>query len=245
MPATPDVRYFVLADRAVPYFLARVRWPDVAQAISAASPDWLDDVGLFDLPYDPSAVDVSFEQAISVAAEWGTQLHPEPIEGAPSYIRRMPAGWSNPSPSERNAFGIEFAGRLRAPARRIRQPSTPPDLGSSAVERRQDVRVRVGGHAHLRHDGTTLSVGVVDLSRTGARCVLSRESRLIAPGTSFGQPVLLEVESDGSHVCLDVTSRVGWSHSTNGGTQFGIAFAELTKGENDGMQRLLAAASRR
>ena len=32
------MRYLVLADRAVPYLLARVRWPDVAQAISAAAP---------------------------------------------------------------------------------------------------------------------------------------------------------------------------------------------------------------
>jgi len=55
-----DVRYLVLVDRAVPYLLARVRWPDVAQAISAASPDWVEDQGLFDLPYDPSAVTVSF-----------------------------------------------------------------------------------------------------------------------------------------------------------------------------------------
>ena len=64
MPDTSDVKYFVLADRAVPYLLARVRWPDVAQAISAARPDWLDDPGLFDLPYDPSVVTVSFPQAV-------------------------------------------------------------------------------------------------------------------------------------------------------------------------------------
>ena len=56
MPGTGEMKYLVLADRAVPYLLARVRWPDVAQAISAASPGWLDDQGLFDLPYDPSAV---------------------------------------------------------------------------------------------------------------------------------------------------------------------------------------------
>src|ERR1019366_271819 len=63
-----EVRYLVLADRAVPYLLARVRWPDVAQAISAASPDWIEDSGLFDLPYDPSAVTVSFPQAAAVAS---------------------------------------------------------------------------------------------------------------------------------------------------------------------------------
>ena len=113
---TGEVRYLVLADRAVPYLLARVRWPDVAQAISAASPDWIEDPGLFDLPYDPSAVTVSFPQAASVAAGWGTQLHPEVAENAPAYIRRMPADWSAMSPSELRTWGIEPLGRRRAPA---------------------------------------------------------------------------------------------------------------------------------
>jgi hypothetical protein len=54
--ATSDMSYLVLADRASPYLLARVRWPDVAQAITVGSQDWLDDLGLFDLPYDASAV---------------------------------------------------------------------------------------------------------------------------------------------------------------------------------------------
>src|SRR6202044_1940435 len=67
IPGSRDVRYLVLADRAVPYLLARVRWPDVAQAISAANSEWVEDQGLFDLPYDPSAVVVSFPQAASIA----------------------------------------------------------------------------------------------------------------------------------------------------------------------------------
>ena len=116
-----EIKYLVLADRAVPYLLARVRWPDVAQAISAASPGWLDDQGLFDLPYDPSAVPVSFPQAASVAAGWGTQLHAEAAEGVPSYLRRMPANWSDLTPSERRTWGIEFVGRGRGPAHRVRR----------------------------------------------------------------------------------------------------------------------------
>jgi hypothetical protein len=115
-----DPAYLVLTDRAVPYLLARVRWPDVAQAITAGRPDWLDDPGLFDLPYDASAVRVSFAQAASVAASWGVQLLAEPTDGAPSFIRRMPANWSDLSPAERRAFGIEFVGR-RAPARQLRR----------------------------------------------------------------------------------------------------------------------------
>ena len=85
MSGAGEMKYLVLADRAVPYLLARVRWPDVAQAISAAYPDWLDDPGLFDLPYDPNAVMLSFAQAASVAAGWGRQLHAEATEGVPSY----------------------------------------------------------------------------------------------------------------------------------------------------------------
>jgi hypothetical protein len=117
----PEQAYLVLTDRAVPYLLARVRWPDVAQAITAGRPDWLDDPGLFDLPYDASAVRVSFVQAASVAASWGIQLLAEPTDGAPSFIRRMPANWSDLSPAERRAFGIEFVGRRRASARQLRR----------------------------------------------------------------------------------------------------------------------------
>jgi hypothetical protein len=121
MPDTGEVRYLVLADRAVPYLLARVRWPDVAQAIAAGSADWLDDPGLFDLPYDPSAVTVSFSQAASVAAGWGRELLGGPAEGAPSFMRRMPANWSDLSAAERRAWGLHSVGRRRASARRLRR----------------------------------------------------------------------------------------------------------------------------
>ncbi len=139
-PGSREVAYLVLADRAAPYLLARVRWPDVAQAITAGSPDWLDDPGLFDLPYEPSAVAVSFTQAASVAAGWGRQLHAEPAQGVPSFIRRMPANWSDLSPVERRAYGLESVGRRRVSARRLRR------LRSS----REKIGVRVpvaNGHA--------------------------------------------------------------------------------------------------
>ena len=105
------------------------------------SPDWLDDAGLFDLPYDPNAVAVSFSQAASVAAGWGRQLHTEATEGAPSYIRRMPANWSDLSPSERRTWGIEFVGRRRVPARPARRlrPFPAKAAASSASP-------RVNGH---------------------------------------------------------------------------------------------------
>lgn len=82
-----EVQYLVLTERAVPYLLARVRPPDVAQAISAASPDWIDDQVLFDLPYGPSAVTVSFPQAASRMAGRRRPLHAEAAEGVTSYVR--------------------------------------------------------------------------------------------------------------------------------------------------------------
>lgn len=291
MPGTGEVRYLVLADRAVPYLLARVRWPDVAQAISAASPDWLDDPGLFDLPYDQSAVTVSFPQAASVAAGWGRRLHPEAAEGVPSYIRRMPANWSDLSPSERRTWGIEFVGRRRVPAPRISglrqlqakiagssaaaqangqvgplaRPGGDPGagvdgpaangrdrladvtsgLGGVATERRRDVRVRLDGRAHIRCEHTTISAEIVDLSEGGVRCVLSEASPLVAPGATIGGPFLLEAEVDASRICLDMVGRISWHRSTGADTHFGVAFGELANGETEGVQRVLAAASRK
>jgi len=131
-PGTGEVKYLVLADRAAPYLLARVRWPDVAQAITVGSPDWLDDPGLFDLPYEPSAVTVSFAQAASVAAGWGRQLRAEAAEGVPSFIRRMPANWSDLSPTERRAWGLESVRKRRTSARRLRRlRSSPAGIGAS------------------------------------------------------------------------------------------------------------------
>jgi PilZ domain len=115
------LQYLVLTDRGVPYLLARVRWPDVSQAVSAGSADWLDDPGLFDLPYSPDSIRVSFPQAASVAAAFGVQLRAEPAQGIPSFMRRMPANWSALTPAERQAFGLESEPRRQAPARRLRR----------------------------------------------------------------------------------------------------------------------------
>ena len=139
-----EERYLVLVDRAVPYLLARVRWPDVAQAITAGKPHWIDDPGLFDLPYDASAVPLSYIQAVSVAASWGVQLLAEATAGALSFIRRMPANWSDLSPAERRAFGVESVGRRRASARQVRRlysyrakavasPPAQPDAPTGAI----------------------------------------------------------------------------------------------------------------
>jgi PilZ domain len=284
MPGTDEVTYLVLAERAIPYLLARVRWPDVAQAISARSPDWLEDPGLFDLPYEPSAVTLSFPQAASVAEGWGRQLHPGAAEGVPSYMRRMPANWSDLSPSERRAWGIEFVGRRRSQARRARRlPSSkarravvsaaqangtaggaaeagaPPRAGGPATsassqvvayvsvetERRNNMRVRVDGRAHIRSGNATISAGLVDLSEGGLGCILPEPSSALVQGTRLQGPFLIEAGATTWRICLDVAGRIIWHSSTGAGTQFGVAFGELDEGETDGVQRFIAAACSR
>jgi PilZ domain len=257
--AAGEIRYLVLADRAAPYLLARVRWPDVAQAISASCPDWLDDPGLFDLPYDPGSVTVSFAQAASVAAGWGRQLRAEPAHDAPSLLRRMPANWSDMTPAERHAWGLEPVRRRRVSARRLSRlrssqaktgrvvPSARPgngQAGSSAAERRRHVRVRVDGRAHIQSGPHTISAPLVDLSEGGVRCVLPDAPLLLAPGARLDGPFLLEAEVTTSRICLDVPGRISWNHSMRAGTHFGVMFAELDDGTTEGVQRFALAASR-
>ncbi len=104
------VKYVVLPNAEAPFLLARVRWPDVYQAISAVRADWQDDPGLFDLPYAPESVHISQERAAEIAEEWGTELPAEEADHqpGPTLIRRMPADWSNLSTAERRAWSIEI-----------------------------------------------------------------------------------------------------------------------------------------
>ena len=246
-----EITYLVLTDRAAPYLLARVRWPDVAQAITVGNPDWLDDPGLFDLPYEPSAVRVSFAQATSVAAGWGRQLHAEAADGVPSFMRRMPANWSNLSPAERRAYGLDSIGRRRVSGRRLRrlrlsQAADPTGgLGRVATERRRHVRVPVDGRANILWGRDTISVGLVDLSEGGMRCVLPEAPRMLAQGAALGRPFLLEAEVTTSRLCLDVAGRISWSRSIRAGTHFGVVFGKLADGETEGLDRFLVAASSR
>ena len=113
-----EVQYLVLTDTVNPYLLARVRFPDVAQAVSAARPDWQHDPGLFDLPYDPNSATVTYARATAIAAEWGANIALDTSEAVPSLIRRMPANWSNLVPAEKRAWGLERALARRGSAGR-------------------------------------------------------------------------------------------------------------------------------
>ncbi len=148
MTAEGKLQYLVLPNVANPYLLARVRWPDVCQAISPGRPIWQEDPGLFDLPYDPSGTPVTLEQATTIAAGWGVALDRDDTTYASgaTLIRRMPSNWSNLSPAELRAWAIDdvpprrgttapadaadpAAARARAPKtsvlRRLRWPRKP------------------------------------------------------------------------------------------------------------------------
>jgi len=139
------VQYLVLADSTHPFLLARVRFPDVAQAISAGCPDWLDDVGLFDLPNDPSSVPVTLARAAEIALGWGAQI---PSEGTvvvtrPALVRRMPANWSNLTPAERRAWSLDVVTTPRRVDRIGWRARVGMALGGSRLARRRpDIPVR-------------------------------------------------------------------------------------------------------
>jgi hypothetical protein len=114
-----EIRYVTLTDEVNPLLLARVRWPDVAEAITIGRCEWQTDPGLFDLPYDPHGVPVSREQAEQIAGDWGAVLPDGPSSSGsgPCLIRRMPANWSSLTTAERKAWSLEL-GRIRKSNRR-------------------------------------------------------------------------------------------------------------------------------
>jgi hypothetical protein len=130
--AEKRVQYVVLGDGAHPYLLARVRWPDVAQAISEDCPGWLDDPGLFDLPYEPASEKVSRARAAEIAAEWGAQL---PLESSTGFsdprLRRIPATWSDMVPVERRSWSLEHVSTVRRRAGSPQPPQPEGDAGSN------------------------------------------------------------------------------------------------------------------
>lgn len=108
-----EIRYVTLTEDAKPILLARVRWPDVAEGITLGRSEWQTDPGLFDLPYDPSGVEVTHDQAEEIAAEWGVGLGDErPSGSTASLIRRMPSSWSHLTSAERKAWSVELS-RIR------------------------------------------------------------------------------------------------------------------------------------
>jgi hypothetical protein len=114
--AAYEVQYLVLGGSSHPYVLARVRWPDVAQAISEDCPGWLDDPGLFDLPYEPASERVSSARAAQIAAGWGAQLRLDSTSGfSEPRLRRIPATWSDMVPVEKRSWALEHVTMVNRP----------------------------------------------------------------------------------------------------------------------------------
>jgi hypothetical protein len=142
--STNEVQYLVLPDPENPYLLARVRWPDVFQAISPVRPDWQDDPGLFDLPYSSCSWPITSERAAAIAVEWGGRLPADDDPGTPrrALMRRMPADWSNLSRAERRAWSIEDAQRA-TPSAAGPVPTESPDTTPARARRRRRRRGNV------------------------------------------------------------------------------------------------------
>jgi hypothetical protein len=245
-----EVKYFVLANRVSPYLLARVRWPDVAQAITAGCRDWQDDPGLFDLPYDASSAVVTLVQATAIAAGWGASLPSDTTltSSVPPLIRRMPANWSNLSPAEKRAWSLEFVlTKRRANARHESSPGRARRVGLGArlgrrrpveVERRHDPRLLVGGRAQIRLDGKTVSADLVDLSQGGMHCVVLDAQAVVAAGTRLTSLLVLKGSSE-SQIRLNIGGTVTWNSNTGIGSHFGVAFEQLNELQAERVGRLL------
>jgi hypothetical protein len=135
------VAYLVLPNVVEPFLLARVRWPDVFQAISPVRPDWQDDPGLFDLPYSPAGFTVSRDEATRLAELWGARLPSEEEDqvSGPSLIRRMPSDWANLSMAEKRAWSIVVRKTRRGRLGRRAVPAAVIDLTDESLADRQKV----------------------------------------------------------------------------------------------------------
>jgi hypothetical protein len=185
--ASAEVQFLVLPDISHPFLLARVRWPDVFEAISPTRPDWRADPGLFDLPYDASSTRVTRERAAAIASNWGAGLPDDERSDQadatprPSLIRRMPANWSDLSPAEKRLWSINCveqewraaAGEPRRWRWRRRRQEVSPVLGNSELPHEErtleldaeraeviDLTVAAAEVAHL----TSATEDVIDLA---------------------------------------------------------------------------------
>ncbi len=262
-----EVQYLVLPDSVNPYLLARVRWPDVAQAISPSIPHWQYDPGLFDLPYDPASATVTFARAASIASNWGADISTDPTEPVPALIRRMPANWSYLSGAEKDTWRLGdvkpsgaarhtdrkrwFARRSARPQlhspmdRAISESGGPSSNGVSTsepagTERRGHPRMRVVGRLEISCGQESIRAALVDVSYGGANCLLTQRNSLLEVGGKLGSPLLIEDQTTKTRISLDVVSTVAWFKEIAPGTQFGVAFSDLDRAQLDQIERFLA-----
>jgi hypothetical protein len=250
-----ELKYFVLGNGTGPLLLARLRWPDVAQAITAGLRDWQDDIGLFDLPYDPNGQPATFDEATAIAAGWGVVLPADGVFSSPlqPLIRRMPANWSNLAPAEKHAWALEFVTSGRRSGSRRQMSKSRAASGSqrsrfglrrstTKAERRLNTRVLVGGQTKIRLGRKIVSADLVDLSQGGMHCVVLGTQAFVEVGGKLGPPLVLEVHSPKSRITLEVGGTVTWHNNTGLGTHFGIEFAPLNDEQLERVRRLLVTS---
>jgi len=116
-----------------------------------------------------------------VAAAWGRQLRPEPDTDAPSFIRRMPANWSDLSPAERRALAIESVGKRRISRRALRRLSqlgpSQPKISAAAAER--------NGHSSGHAAGDHTVTGVAANGDGSSRVERRQDVRISADGRAL------------------------------------------------------------
>ncbi|HLM96596.1 MAG TPA: PilZ domain-containing protein [Acidimicrobiales bacterium] len=265
----PDIGYWAFPDSSDPYLLARVRWPDVAEAISPGCPDWRHDTGLFDLPYDRHSRSLTEDEAALWAGRWGAGL-PEDDGAEPALvlIRRMPANWSNLSPADRRAWTLDGVARplegvspdaygwarmswwrrLVAWAKPAAPPTAPVKASDdtepiAAEERRQAARVRVQGTVELRLGPRPLAAELVDVSEAGLHCVVRASQAKPGVGRRLAAPVRLATRHQAQGLDLDVACTVSWRRAVAGTTHLGIELERLDDDQRRRVYEFLASAA--
>ncbi len=199
-----EARYLVLPAGEAPYLLARVRWPDIAHAISPAHPDWLDDPGLFELPYEPSASVVSLAEAAAIAASWGASLPEGPLhQSAPALIRRMPADWSKLTPAEMEFWSLQLVVNRRHARRRSASVGPQGAADSSVVGRAPRRRLLAALTWPFRRRRDKIGPIVIDLTEVegGASSVQAVEASSVqaVDFANHAEPALVDIESSNGH----------------------------------------------
>ena len=214
-----EIQYVTLIEGSDTVLLARVRWPDVADAITPGLSEWQTDPGLFDLPYDPNGASVTRERAETIAAKWGTYLPSatSSVGSGPSVIRRMPANWSQLSSAERRAWGLEpyAAGRRRRRAprahahrRRGRLERLRSSLGRAAPAQDTKAEQRVLGEPAERDGEFLPAIDSLDgllPGEPGERKSTDRAAPAVVPCADDDSP---PIEETGASPTAGIASRL-------------------------------------
>jgi hypothetical protein len=240
--AQPEaVRYLALPDKIRPRALARIRWPDLAQAMTAAHPVWKDDPALFDLLHSHAATPITAAQATKIASSWGASLNHE--TQADSTVRlsdKQPRYWKErklrPDSTTWGGDGTEppelplpsFYMQRSVPAAvngaTNGAPKTDDRPPAVAVERRRHTRVGLDGLAQIKCGERTVRAELVDVSPGGLRCIMIDSGPGLDVGTRLSPSLVLEQDRSDTWTSLGVVGTVVWNSRGQFGVHIGVAF---------------------